>query len=235
MRRGLLIGICVLLVPLVPARADVPVIDGMSIAQLVKQVQQAAQQIQLLQQQVQQVMSIYNAVSHVTDLGSAVSALGLLGIQNPLPVNPYAVQSLLNGTGSVEGMAGSIGSLFNSNWETSHVYMPTGTSYETSLMERGATSIAGIQGLSGQLYQSMAQRLPLLQELQDRLTGAKDPKDVMDLQARLAAEQSYIQAQGVQAQTLAMMQVASYQERQQERDEQRQKDIDAVLAADPDR
>ena len=66
-------------------------------------------------------------------------------------------------------------------------------------------------------------------------SGAKDPKDVLDLQARLAAEQSYIQGQGVQAQTLAMMQVASYQERQQERDEQRQKDIDAVLAADPDR
>ena len=56
MRRRLLIGICVLLMPLAPARADVPVIDGASIAQLVKQVQQAAQQIQLLQQQVQQVI-----------------------------------------------------------------------------------------------------------------------------------------------------------------------------------
>ena len=109
-----------------------------------RRILRGAGEVNMLQQQVQQVMSIYNAVSHVTDLGSAVSALGLLGIQNPLPVNPYAVQSLLNGTGSVEGMAGSIGSLFNSNWETSHVYTPTGTSYEASLMERGATSIAGI-------------------------------------------------------------------------------------------
>jgi type IV secretion system protein VirB5 len=234
MKRLLLIAMATLL-HLGPAHAQMPVIDGASVAQLMAQVRQAAQQIQLLQQQVQQVMSIYNAVSHVTDLGSAVSALGMLGIQNPLPVNPYAVQSLLNGRGSVEGMAGSIGSLFNSNWETAHVYTPTGTSYEASLVQRGATSIAGIQGLSGQLYQSMAQRLPLLQALQDRLNSAKDPKDVMDLQARLAAEQSYIQAQGVQAQTLGMMQVAAYQERQQERDEQRQKDIDAVLAADPDR
>jgi type IV secretion system protein VirB5 len=234
MKRLLLIAMATLL-HLGPAHAQMPVIDGASVAQLMAQVRQAAQQIQLLQQQVQQVMSIYNAVAHVTDLGSAVSALGMLGIQNPLPVNPYAVQSLLNGRGSVEGMAGSIGSLFNSNWETAHVYTPTGTSYEASLVQRGATSIAGIQGLSGQLYQSMAQRLPLLQALQDRLNSAKDPKDVMDLQARLAAEQSYIQAQGVQAQTLGMMQVAAYQERQQERDEQRQKDIDAVLAADPDR
>lgn len=233
MKRLLLIGAYAFL-PLAPARADLPVIDGASIAQLVKQVQQAAQQLQLLQQQVQQVMAIYNAVSHVTDLGSAVSALGMLGIQNPLPVNPYAVQSLLSGRGSVAGMTGSIGSLFNSNWDASHVYTPTGTSFEASLTQQGAISIAGIQGLSGQLYQSMAQRLPLLQELQDRLNGAKDPKDVMDLQARLAAEQAYIQAQGVQAQTLAMMQAAAYRGQQQERDEQRQKDIDAVLAADPD-
>jgi type IV secretion system protein VirB5 len=233
-KRLLLIGACAF-IPLAQARADLPVIDNANLGQLIKQVQQAAQQIQLLQQQVQQVMSIYNAVSHVTDLGSAVSALGMLGIQNPLPINPSAVQSLLSGRGSVEGMAGSIGSLFNSNWDASHVYTPTGQSYEASLTQRSATSIAGIQGLAGQLYQSMAQRLPLLQELQDRLTGAKDPKDVLDLQARLAAEQSYIQAQGVQAQTLAMMQVAAYQDRQQERDEQRQKDIDAVLEADPDR
>jgi type IV secretion system protein VirB5 len=234
MRRVLVIGTCALLVG-APARADVPVIDFASLAQLLREVQQAAQQIQLLQQQVQQLMTIYSAIAHVTNLGSAVSALDMVGIQNPLPVNPYAVQSLLSGQGSVAGMSGSIGTLFNSNWTAQHIYTPTGPGLEATLIQRGATSIAGIQGLSGQLYQSMAQRLPLLQQLQDRLATAQDPKDVMDLQARLAAEQSYIQAQGVQAQTLAMMQVAAYQDQDQQRDEQRQANIDAVLAADPDR
>jgi type IV secretion system protein VirB5 len=233
-RRLLFIGACAL-APLASARADVPVIDGASLVQLLKEVQQAAQEIQLLQQQLQQVMTIYNAISHVTDLGTAVSALDMLGIQNPLPVNPYSVQSLLSGRSGITGMSGSIGTLFNSNWAANHVYTPTGSSFEANLIQRGATSIAGIQGVSGQLYQSMAQRLPLMQQLQDRLAATKDPKDVMDLQARLAAEQSYIQAQGVQAQTLAMMQVAAYQDQQQERDEQRQANIDAVLAEDPDR
>jgi type IV secretion system protein VirB5 len=233
-RRLLFIGACAL-APLASARADVPVIDGASLVQLLKEVQQAAQEIQLLQQQLQQVMTIYNAISHVTDLGTAVSALDMLGIQNPLPVNPYSVQSLLSGRSGITGMSGSIGTLFNSNWTANHVYTPTGSSFEANLIQRGATSIAGIQGVSGQLYQSMAQRLPLMQQLQDRLAATKDPKDVMDLQARLAAEQSYIQAQGVQAQTLAMMQVAAYQDQQQERDEQRQANIDAVLAEDPDR
>jgi type IV secretion system protein VirB5 len=179
-------------------------------------------------------MSVYNAISHVTDLGSAVSALGLLGIQNPLPVNPYAVQNLLSGRGSITGMSASIGSLFNSNLSSSHVYTPNGSSYQEGLLSRNATSIAGMQGLAGQLYQSMSQRLPLLAELQARLETATTQKDVDDLQARLLAEQSYIQAQGVQAQSLAMMQVSAYQSRQQEHDEQRQQELDSIIAANPD-
>jgi type IV secretion system protein VirB5 len=210
------------------------VIDNANLTQMIHQVQQAAEQIQLLQQQVQTVMSVYNAISHVTDLGSAVSALGLLGIQNPLPVNPYAVQNLLSGRGSIRGMSASIGSLFNSNFSSSHVYTPNGSSYQEGLLSRNATSIAGMQGLAGQLYQSMSQRLPLLAELQARLETATTQKDVDDLQARLLAEQSYIQAQGVQAQSLAMMQVSAYQSRQQEHDEQRQQELDSIIAANPD-
>jgi type IV secretion system protein VirB5 len=210
------------------------VIDNANLTQMIHQVQQAAEQIQLLQQQVQTVMSVYNAISHVTDLGSAVSALGLLGIQNPLPVNPYAVQNLLSGRGSITGMSASIGSLFNSNLSSSHVYTPNGSSYQEGLLSRNATSIAGMQGLAGQLYQSMSQRLPLLAELQARLETATTQKDVDDLQARLLAEQSYIQAQGVQAQSLAMMQVSAYQSRQQEHDEQRQQELDSIIAANPD-
>jgi type IV secretion system protein VirB5 len=215
-------------------QAQWAVIDNANLTQMIRQVQQAAEQIQLLQQQVQTVMSVYNAISHVTDLGSAVSALGLLGIQNPLPVNPYAVQNLLSGRGSITGMSASIGSLFNSNLSSSHVYTPNGSSYQEGLLSRNATSIAGMQGLAGQLYQSMSQRLPLLAELQARLETATTQKDVDDLQARLLAEQSYILAQGVQAQSLAMMQVSAYQSRQQEHDEQRQQELDSIIAANPD-
>jgi type IV secretion system protein VirB5 len=223
-----------LLGPVPQVHAQWAVIDNANLTQMIHQVQQAAEQIQLLQQQVQTVMSVYNAISHVTDLGSAVSALGLLGIQNPLPVNPYAVQNLLSGRGSIMGMSASIGSLFNSNFSSSHVYTPNGSSYQEGLLSRNATSIAGMQGLAGQLYHSMSQRLPLLAELQARLETATTQKDVDDLQARLLAEQSYIQAQGVQAQSLAMMQVSAYQSRQQEHDEQRQQELDSIIAANPD-
>jgi type IV secretion system protein VirB5 len=171
----------------------------------------------------------------VTDLASAVSALGVLGIQNPLPVNVYAVQGLLQGTGGVQGMFNQIPGLFNTNFANSHVYTPTGTSFEsTTLIPRAATSIAGTQALAGQLYQSMSDRLNAMVSLQARI-GSGDLKDAADINARLTAEQAYIQAQLTQATTLAMMQKAAFEDIQQQREEKRQQDIDAVIAANPDR
>jgi type IV secretion system protein VirB5 len=145
------------------------------------------------------------------------------------------VQSLLAGTGSTQGMLGSIGSLFNTNFNANHVYTPTGDSFQASLMQRNATGIAGIQALAGQAYQALSDRLSAMTQLQDRLATAQDAKDVQDLQARLQSEQAYIQSQSAQVQTLALMQVAAYQGLQQQREEERQQDIDNVLAADPNR
>jgi type IV secretion system protein VirB5 len=234
MKRVVLAGVCALAL-MSPARADLPVIDNASLAQLFQQVKQGLQELQLLQQQLEQVMAVYNSLSHVTDLANAVGVLQTLGIQNPLPVNIGAVQGLLAGTGSTQGMLGSIGGLFNTNFDANHVYTPTGDGFEATLLQRNATSIAGIQALAGQAYQSMSDRLNAMRQLQDRLATAQDTKDVEDLQARLQSEQAYIQSQSAQVQTLAIMQVAAYQSLQQQREEQRQQDIDAVLAADPNR
>ena len=111
--------------------------------------------------------------------------LQTLGVQNPLPVNVGSVQALLAGTGSPQGMLGSIGSLFNTNFNANHVYTPTGDSFEATLLQRNATGIAGIQALVGQVYQSMSDRLGAMTQLQQRLATATDAKDVQDLQARL--------------------------------------------------
>ena len=234
MKRLLVAGICVLaLIP--PGRAEVPVIDNASLGQLFEQVRQGLQELQLLQQQLEQVMAVYNSLSHVTDMASAVGVLQTLGIQNPLPVNVGSVQALLAGTASPQGMLGRIGSLFNTNFDANHVYTPTGDSFEATLLQRNATGIAGIQALVGQAYQSMSDRLGAMTQLQQRLATATDAKDVQDLQARLQSEQAYIQSQSAQVHTLAIMQVAAYQSLQQQREEERQKDIDSVLAADPNR
>jgi hypothetical protein len=216
-----------------PSQAQMPVIDFSSLGQLYKSVQTAAQQLETMQQQLQQVMNVYNAVSHVTDINSAVSALGMVGVQNPLPVNIGSVQSLLSGRGGVTGMSGSIGSLFNNNSQLNSFYSPTGNGYEATLLQRNVTGTSGIQALAGQLYQTMSDRLPLLKDLQNQLASSPDVKTTADITARIAAEQSYIQAQSVQAQTLAMLAVASQREMDLSSQQKRQQDIDSDMADNP--
>ena len=95
-----------------PAHALDVVYDPSNYAQAVQQVTQLTQQLAVMQQQYQQLVMTYQALTRVTDLGSAVSALNMMGIRNPLPINPYAAQSLLNGTGGASGMLNSLSGLY---------------------------------------------------------------------------------------------------------------------------
>ena len=58
-----------------------------------------------------------------------------------------------------------------------------------------------------------------------------DAKAVGDLQARIAAEQAYIQAQQVQAQSLAMWQASQERNHQQRGEEERRRQIDNLIEA----
>ena len=83
--------------------------------------------------------------------------------------------------------------------------------------------------MASELYQSAADRVSLLRGIERQLAGAVDAKAVADLQARLAAEQAYVQAQQVQAQSLAMWQQAQERNRQQQQEEQRRQEIDRLI------
>ena len=235
-------------VPATDATANVVTCDNCALLttqmqQYMSQIQEAGQQLQQLTQQYneavlqyQQLVNTYNTFTHITNLAGAVGALAQLGIQNPLPVNPWAVQQLFSG-GSINGISGispSINGLYNQNWSANHVYTPTGNTWYSQQLQINANGIAGIQSIAQRLYQSMAQRMPLMQQLESRLATASDPKTVMDLQARLQYEQSVIQSQQAQAQTLGTMASTQFQSEQQQLQEKRQQDIDAVMAADPD-
>ena len=236
MKRILLAGVCaagMMGMHVRHARAQIPVTDVGAIANLVTQVRQSLQQIQLMQSQLQQVMAVYNSISGVRNLGGALSAASTLGLTNNMPINPFAVQSLLNGTGHVDGALGSIGSLFNGNYAQNHIYDCTGNSFECQRLQRNATSIAGQQGLAGELYHEMTNHIQALQGLQTRLNGATNLQDVAYVNGQIADQQAAIQNLQAQTQALSVMQQAAIQSQQQQQEEKRQQDIDAVMAANP--
>ncbi|TCZ54560.1 type IV secretion system protein, partial [Roseicella aquatilis] len=195
------------LAPAPPARAQLSVICPTCRQELTDNLawaQQAAdmvRQLQQMQQQYQQLAMTYQAITRVTDLGSAVSALNLLGIRNPLPINPYAAQSLLNGTGGAGGMLNSLAGLYTGTLGGNTVYAPRDDTWTTRQIVANGGGLAGAQALALQLYQSAAERVAGLGELQGRIDGAPDPSEREALIARLGVEQAHIQNQQVQAQT----------------------------------
>ena len=91
------------------------------------------------------------------------------------------------------------------------------------------TSVAGAQAMASALYQSASDRVSLLRGIEGQLAAAPNAKAVADLQARLAAEQAYVQAQQVQVQSLAMWQQAQQRNQQQRQEEQRRQEIDRLI------
>jgi len=70
-----------------------------------------------------------------------------------------------------------------------------------------------------------------IEQLRQRLSSASDAKDVLDLQARLQAEQAFLQTDVLRMQGLRMMQQAQIEVNVQRRQEQGRKAIDNFGAA----
>ena len=220
-----------------PARAQLTVTDpgsyiiqNLGIANQVKELASWAKQLAQMEAQYQQLVMTYEALAHVTDLGSAVGALGMLGIRNPLPLNPFAVQSLLNGTGGVGGMSANIGGLYTGTLSGNQVYQVKTDTWIGQELNRNGSGIAGGQSLAMELYRAAADRMEHLDNLRGQIADASDPSVRESLIAQIGAEQTAISNQQVQATVLGNYMQSQFASQQQRVQERRQQEIDQVLA-----
>lgn len=211
-----------------PTQAQQVVVDPSNLAQAIRQVYQLQQQIMVMQQQYAQLQQTYRAISH-----SPSSAINHLGRQlnveqfrNALPASSDTMGSVLYGAPLATGYFGGV---VLGHLNQNRVYSPTGSDFQAAELRRGALSVAGAQASASELYQSAANRVRLLQAIEGELASARDTKDVADLQARINAEQAYIQAQQVQAQSLAMWQQSQERNRMQRNQEMRRQQIDNLI------
>lgn len=178
-----------------------------------------------------QAKSAYDAITGVRDLGSAVYAMSVLGISNPLPVNPYALQGLMNGSGGANGMLYSVGSLYNGNQNSLAIYDCTSGTVVCDLQGLYRRASAGTQAASMQLFQSSGQRQEQIALLQTQIAASTDPATTASLTAQLTAANAQSNAQMVQAQAI---QTYSQQEnvmREARMNEELQRQIENQLTA----
>lgn len=191
-------------------------------------IQQVAQQITTMKSQLMQLENVYGSVAHMP-----AEALAMLGQQlniqqfrNPLPTENGVINSIISGAGSM----GSLTRLGQQYLDQNHVYDPSQSGgFAAASMGTNAASIAGVQSMADQLYQSAAAHTTALQGLEAQLATAPDEKAIADISARVQLENTYIASQQVQAQAISTWQQAQVRNSDQQRRESRRCYIDAVL------
>jgi len=199
------------------AHAQWAVVDVGAIAQLVQQVELMEQTLNTAQNTLNQVRSQYQALTGNRGMQNLLSGQ----VRNYLPTDLTALSAVLNGQ-SATYVALSL--LLQQSLNANAVLTPTQlaglSSAEQSQVIAARQSAALLQALSGQALSTTSSRFASLQQLINAIPTASDAKGALDLQARIAAEQtmlandqSKLQAlyRAVDAQELARQQSAREQ------------------------
>lgn len=163
-------------------------------ADMAQTISQGAQVVDNGFRVVRQGEAMYHAVTNIHDLGSLVGALGVVGIQNPLPVNPYALQSILNGTGGFGGMASSASGLYTGAMSRNMVYQtPNPLNWAAMQANQAIAAATGAQAAVLAVNQEIQQREAHVARLRAQIQNARTPALQQGISAQIAQEQMEIQ------------------------------------------
>jgi type IV secretion system protein VirB5 len=201
-----------------PARAQWIVHDPTSYASLIRQAQTALEQLQQLKAQVEEARRLYEGFANASGAGAYAPSLHATGLRAFLP---RLADWRSAADGDLEAL-GDIGRRAREIREAGRLHQAPAGDPAGQDLERAGDRAARDAALGEAAAQAGAQRLQGLAELGARLDQAGSARAVMDLQARLAAEQAMAVNDQMRLQGLAMAQAAEERLRAQ-RDRERAK------------
>jgi type IV secretion system protein VirB5 len=167
--------------------AGIPVFDASNLAQQIQQVTAWGQQFQQMEQQFTQMKQQYDSLSGIRGMASLVNNPAL---RNYLPPE---YQQMLNGQ-NMAGISGSVTAIR----DAAKIVGVEGTGLDAASDAAKAFTNAQNQNalnraIGEEGYRQASQRFSSIQQLLDKVNAAPDQKDILDLQARIQAEQVMMQ------------------------------------------
>jgi type IV secretion system protein VirB5 len=200
-----------------PAAAQFAVIDPAALVQLLIQVQQLAQQVAVAQQTVTQAQQAYAAVTG----GRGMQFLAPNLQRNYLPTNWAQLTGAMAGAG---GPYGALGSDVSATVLRNAVLSPGQIAFlsaaEADSLNQRRRSVALLEALSRAALANTSDRFNSLQTLITGIGAAADEKAILDLQARIGAEQGMLANEATKLQELyqaAEVQAATERQRADEK------------------
>ncbi len=190
-----------------PAAAQgIPVFDSSSYLQALATVQNTVKMVEQGEQQIATATNTLNSLQKLTNVNSIASSLINTQVRNLLPNTTIDAATLLSGDLTKIGSLGSIAS----NIQSRYTISPSSSSEADSAYNQAlkdATGSAAATAALGENTLSVTQtRMQGLEQLREQLSSAKDPNDVMDLQARIAVEQAQLQNDMLKMQAIQLAQ-----------------------------
>lgn len=199
------------------AHAQWAVIDVNAIVQLTQQVSVLRQQLTTAESELFQAQSTFTAMTGTRGMQNLLNGT----VRNYLPTSLSDLQSVLQGTSGTYGaLSASMSALVQSNavLSTQQVSQLSPALQARLLAARNANAL--LQAIAGSALSTASSRFTSLQQLIAAIGSASDQKGALDLQARIAAEQSMLQndqsklavlAQAAEGQRAAAVQAAQEQ------------------------
>lgn len=209
-RRLAAAGLAALLFVAAPARAQMIVHDPTAYAQMIREARTALEQLQALQAQIEQQQALFESLNDLSDVNGLARTLGLPEVRSPLP----DLRSLrAAGDGDLSALE-DLAERAEAIRRETRLYTPPADDrspadawYRDSLERAGARTARDL-ALGEAVDQASDRRVEGLEALRQALDTAANARAVLDLEARLAAEQALIQNEQLRMQGLALTQAA---------------------------
>lgn len=192
------------------AYAQFAVIDVGAIAQLIQEVRQMQQALQTAQNQLNQAQQEYQSITGPRGMQNLLSNLN----RNYLPGTWAQLPTAL---------ASAIQSQVNTNAVLTAAQVAALSSAEQQQLKAARSNAALLQVVTQQAYATTSSRFSSVQTLINAIASATDQKGILDLQARIGAEQGMLQTDSTKLNVL-------YQAAQAQEWARRQSALEQVVA-----
>jgi type IV secretion system protein VirB5 len=212
----------ILLAGVPKAYAQWAVVDVGAIAQLIQQLLTMQQQLETAKEQVTQAKNQFDAMTGGRGMETLLSATN----RNYLPATWAQLEGVLQGTAGAYGaLAAAVRAATAANAILSNTDVARLSPAERAHLEAARRAAAMLQVTSREALAMTSTRFTAIQQLINAIPGASDQKAILDLQARIAAEQGMLQNEQTKLDTLYQITQAEERAREQRSREQAIADV----------
>jgi type IV secretion system protein VirB5 len=212
------------------AQAQIPVTDVGAIFQLITQVKTLLQELEVAQQELAQAQQAYQAITGTRGMQNLLSSTQW----NYLPSTSAQLQSTLNGAaGSYSTLAASVQGSMAANAVLTNAQLAALSPEEQSDVQARRQSAALLAGIAQQALSTTSTRFASIQQLVTAIGSATDEKGILDLQARIAAEQGALLNDSTKLGVLYQVAQAQEMAEHQREEEQSMADVGSLRRLPP--